>query len=111
MRAALLCALSGLGAARQLAEAGPTHDRMVMIEAYLAQFGLKNLSPLSMTFDSGKVEVHGEASAFRRPRNKRAAWPLMAQPELTQAPRMPMQNRHLRSILSTRGDLAHPCPG
>ena len=40
-----------------------------------------------------------------------ALTPLMAQPELTQAPRMPMQNRHLRSILSTRGDLAHPCPG
>ena len=62
---ALVSALSGaaLGAAssaRQLAEPGPTHDRMVMIETYLAQFGLKNLNPLSMTFDSGKVEVHGK---------------------------------------------------
>lgn len=57
-----------LGALSSCAAATPLeHDRFTRIDAYLSQFSISNLPPLSVKF--GTVELHGEASKFVRPRD------------------------------------------
>ena len=45
--------------------ASASHDRMDMIDAYLGQFGIRGLPPLSVKF--GTRELHGEVSSYLKP--------------------------------------------
>lgn len=74
-----------LGALSSCAAATPPeHDRFSRIDAYLSQFSISNLPPLSVKFKNseGAVELHGEASKFVRPRDDKLMQKNGAPPEV-----------------------------